>query len=124
MTLTEANKTELLMLLSEQAPPDGRFSAAELEYLLRNATDIYEAAAHGWLRKQDKLIESGGLVTDIELGSERYKFATIPALTSYCQGRYKYFIELSDTYIGSALVLSMSPATIGVEELDALGEPE
>jgi len=122
MQITEAATTELLLLLSEQAPPAGRLSQTELEYLLTKATDIYEAASNGWLMKADKLVEAGGLVTDIELGSERYTFSSILQVTRWCKEKAAYFMQKSSAHSGNAFVLSSSPVTVGVSELDALSE--
>lgn len=122
MQITEDATAELLLLLSEQAPPAGRLSQTELEYLLAKATDIYEAASNGWLMKADKLVEAGGLVTDIELGSERYTFSSILQVTRWCKEKAAYFLQKSSVYAGNAIMFSASPVTIGISELDALSD--
>jgi len=122
MNITDDAQAELLLLLSEEAPPSGRLSQVEIEYLLTKATDIYEAASKGWLMKADKLVEAGGLVTDIELGSERYRFSSINQIVKYCQMKAEYFLQQSTVYSGGAIIVAASPVTIGVSELDALTE--
>ena len=87
MTPTAELRTELCILLGEAAPPDGRFTQTEIDYLLTKSEDVYEAAYRGWNMKSNKLIEAGGLVQSITSGSETYRFTSLADLKAWCKER-------------------------------------
>lgn len=106
---------ELCLLLGEAAPPTGRFSQNEIDYLLGKSQDVCEAAARGWEMKADKLIEAGALLQGVTIGSESYKFASIQELESYCRRKSAIYRKQSsssayDTSVGT--ILSMPRPSI------------
>lgn len=125
MTATSELRTELCLLLGEAAPPDGRFTQAELDYILGKAGDTYEAAAIGWRLKVDKLIEAHGLVQSIGVGSEKYSFASINDIRSYCEDKARGYESQSTTASGhAAIIAGLAPDSIGLYELDAADDIE
>lgn len=125
MTPTADLRTELCLLLGEATPPTGRFSVTELDYLLGKAGDVYEAAALGWRMKANKLIEAGGLVTSLTVGSESYKFQSIQELRAWCESNAKNYESMSSTATGHAPIIAhLEPTSIGLYELDEAEEIE
>ena len=120
MTPTADLRTELCLLLGEAAPPTGRFSVTELDYLLGKAGDVYEAASLGWHLKANKLIEEAGAgVLSITVGSESYKFSSLAEIEGYCDRKSRLYERMSDTAAGSAPIIAhLEPTGIGLYELD------
>lgn len=112
METNDANRTELLLLLSEPAA-SGRFEQGELDYILGKSADIYEAAAMGWRMKADKIIATGGLVQSLTLGSENIRFASMGDILEYCNARARQFEQKSVGAASSSWILSLDSGTIG-----------
>ena len=127
MKPTAELRTELCILLGEAAPPDGRFTQTELDYLLGKSEDVYEAAYRGWNMKANKLIEAGGLVQSISVGSESYRFASIEDLKKYCLENADRMASqsVSTALSGRAgLIIELAPDTTGLWEIDAAEDIE
>lgn len=117
MTATAALRTELCVLLGEAEPPTGRFTQVELDYYLGKGVDVYEAASFCWKAKAVKLIEAGGLVQAITVGSESYRFASITDLEGFCDRQANAMLGKSTAgYGASGLIVAIAdPAIEGLD---------
>ena len=125
MTPTAELRTELCILLGEAAPPDGRFTQTELDYLLTKSEDVYEAGYRGWKMKAGKLIEAGGLVQSVTSGSETYRFASMSDLRAYCDEKAaECAAESSAASLHgiAGLIAPIADPTIGITFVDDLDE--
>ena len=108
MTPTTELRIKLRKLLDERIPEDGsdadtRFSDADIDELLIDATNIYEAAATGWTMKAAMFQRELGQIESYSVGQERYDMRKLEDMVNYA-------LKMAETY--SRMVASSTGSVI------------
>jgi len=96
MTPTPELRTKLRKLLDERIPEGGsdadtRFSDVDMDELLIEAADIYEAAAAGWTLKAGMFQRELGQIESYSVGQERYDMRKLQDMVNYA-------LKMAETY--------------------------
>ncbi len=117
MTPTPELRTKLRKLLDERIPEDGsdadtRFSDADIDELLIEATNIYEAAAAGWTLKAGMLQSEMGEVERLTLGQETEQLVSLRDRLSYALTMAETYSRMATSHMGSVILKFKPPEVI------------
>ncbi len=117
MTPTPELRTRLRKLLNEVIPPgrtesDTRFLDTDLDMLLTEARNVYQAAAAGWTEKAAKLQDELGRVEGYSLGQEKYNLTSLKDALDYALRMAATYADLGRSGSGSILVKVTPPEVI------------
>ena len=117
MTPTTEQRTKLRKLLDEQIPAGGsdtdtRFSDADIDELLSEATNIYEAAAAGWTLKATMFQREVGQIQSYSVGQERYEMTNPKDLMEYALKMAEIYRHMAASSLGSVILKFKPPEVI------------
>ena len=117
MTPTPELRTKLRKLLDERIPEDGsdadtRFSDEDIDELLIDATNIYEAAAEGWTRKAAMYQRELGQIQSYAVGQERYDLANVKDMLEYALMMAETFRQMAARSMGSTILRFKPPEVL------------
>jgi len=116
MTPTPELRTKLRKLLDEPIPAGGsdadtRFLDADIDELLIEAANIYEAAATGWTLKAGKIQRELGQLQSYSVGQERYEMTDPKVLMDYALKMAETYRKLAGNSVGS-IILRFEPPEV------------
>ena len=116
MTPTSELRTKLRKLLDEQIPAGGsdadtRFSDADIDELLIDATNIYEASAAGWTIKAGMFQRELGQIQSYSVGQERYDMRQLQDMVNYALKMADTYSRMAANSMGS-LILRIQPPEV------------
>jgi len=116
MTPTTELRAKLRKLLDERIPEGGsdadtRFSDADIDELLTDATNIYGAAAAGWTLKAGMLQRELGQIESYAVGQERYDLAKASELLEYALKMAETYSRMAASSMGS-MILCITPPEV------------
>ncbi|GAW27985.1 hypothetical protein [Carboxydocella sp. ULO1] len=116
MTPTAELRTKLRKLLDEQIPAGGidadtRFLDADIDELLIDAANIFEAAAAGWTLKAGMLQRELGQVESYAVGQERYDMRKLKDMLDYALKMADTYSRMAANSMGS-LILRIQPPEV------------
>ncbi len=118
MTPTPELRTKLRKLLDERIPEDGsdvdtRFSDADdIDELLIDATNIYEAAATGWTIKAGMFQRELGQIESYTVGQERYDIRKLQDMVNYALKMAETYSRMAASRIGSVILKFKPPEVL------------
>ena len=117
MTPTPELRTKLRKLLDERIPENGsdadtRFSDADIDELLIDATNIYEASAAGWTLKATMFQREAGQIQSYSVGQERYEMANPKDLIEYALKMAETYSRMATSSMGSVILKFKSPEVL------------
>jgi len=117
MTPTTELRAKLRKLLDERIPNGGsdadtRFSDAEVDELLSEATNIYAAAAIGWTRKAAMFQREAGQIQSYSVGQERYEMSNPKDLMEYALKMAETYRRMAASSIGSVILKFKPPEVL------------
>lgn len=117
MTPTPELRTKLRKLLDERIPEDGsdtdtRFSDADIDELLIDATNIYEAAAAGWTLKAGIFQRELGQIESYAVGQERYDMRKLQDMASYALKMAEAYSRMAVSCLGSVILKFKPPEVL------------
>ena len=117
MTPTTELRAKLRKLLDERIPNGGsdadtRFSDAEVDELLSEATNIYSAAAIGWTRKAAMFQREAGQIQSYSVGQERYETSNPKDLMEYALKMAEIYRRMAASSIGSVILKFKPPEVL------------
>ena len=104
-------------LLDEQIPAGGsdadtRFSDADTDELLIDATNIYEAAAAGWTLKAGMFQRELGQIESYAVGQERYDMRKLQDMVNYALKMAETYSRMAASRMGSVILKFKPPEVI------------
>lgn len=116
MTPTEELRTKLRKLLDERIPEGGsdadtRFTDADIDELLIDATNIYEAAAAGWTLKAGMFQRELGEIESYSVGQERYDMRKLQDMVNYALKMAETYSRMAASSMGS-FILKFTPPEV------------
>lgn len=104
-------------LLDERIPEGGsdsdtRFSDADIDELLSEAANIYEAAAAGWTLKATMFQREAGQIQSYSVGQERYEMSNPKDLMEYALKMAETYSRMAASSIGSVILKFKPPEVI------------
>ncbi|EMT38122.1 hypothetical protein TthWC1_2372 [Thermoanaerobacter thermohydrosulfuricus WC1] len=110
-------RTKLRKLLDEQIPAGGsdadtRFLDADIDELLNEATNIYEAAATGWTLKAAMLQRELGQVESYSVGQERYDMRKLQDMVNYALKMAETYSRMAASSMGSVILRIQPPEVL------------
>lgn len=116
MTPTTELRAKLRKLLDERIPDGGsdadtRFLDADLDELLVDAANIYEAVAAGWTLKAGMLQQELGQIESYAVGQERYDMRKLQDMVNYALKMAETYSRMAASSMGS-LVLRFQPPEV------------
>jgi len=117
MTPTPELRTKLRKLLDEPIPAGGsdadtRFSDADIDELLIDATNIYQAAAAGWTIKAGMLQRELGQIESYAVGQERYDMRELQDMVNYALKMAETYSRMAASSIGSVILKFKPPEVL------------
>jgi hypothetical protein len=114
MTPTEELRTKLRKLLNEKIPSGGteadtNFTDTELNTLLEESNNVYEAASVGWTEKASLL---QGDVEKYSTGDEQYNMTTFKDKVNHALSMASHFKELSSNDVGGVMLKICPPGVL------------
>ncbi|SFU40330.1 hypothetical protein [Alicyclobacillus macrosporangiidus] len=96
MTPTDELRNKLRRMVDEVIPAGGsdtdtRFTDAEIDELLTDASTIEDAAAEGWFRKAARAMSERGGLESSQAGDEAHKFVSLEAYRDHCMAMYQAY---------------------------------
>ena len=103
-------------LLDEQIPAGGsdadtRFSDADIDELLIDATNIYEASAAGWTIKAGMFQRELGQIQSYSVGQERYDMRQLQDMVNYALKMAETYSRMAASSMGS-MILKFKPPEV------------
>lgn len=117
MTPTEELRTKLRKLLDERIPEGGsdadtRFTDADIDELLTEATNIYAAAAAGWTLKAGMLQQELGQIESYAVGQERYDMRKLQDMVNYALKMAETYSRMAASSMGSVILKFKPPEVL------------
>jgi hypothetical protein len=117
MTPTTELRAKLRKLLDERIPEggsdaDARFSDADIDELLIEAANIYEAAAAGWTLKAAMFQREAGQIQSYSVGQERYEMSNLKDLMEYALKMAETYSRMAASRIGSVILKFKPPEVL------------
>lgn len=117
MTPTPELRTKLRKLLDEQIPVGGsdadtRFFDADIDELLSDAANIYEAAATGWTLKAAMLQRELGQIESYTVGQERYDMRKLQDMVDYALKMAEMYNRMAESSMGSVILRFTPPEVL------------
>lgn len=102
MEVTDKLRKKLLQLLDEKitgvSASDTRFENEEIDDLIIENSNIYEAAYKGWILKAGMLQREIGQYQSINAGQESYTLINLKTALNSAKDMVEMYKELSDDY--------------------------
>lgn len=116
MIPTSELRTKLRKLLDERIPEDGsdadtRFTDADIDELLIDATNLYEAAAAGWTLKAGMFQRELGQIESYSVGQERYDMRKLQDMVNYALKMAETYSRMAASSMGS-MILRITPPEV------------
>ena len=116
MTSTTELRAKLRKLLDERIPEDGsdadtRFSDADIDELLTDASNIYGAAAAGWTMKAAMFQRELGQIESYSVGQERYDMRKLQDMVNYALKMAETYSRMAAGSMGS-MILKFKPPEV------------
>jgi len=116
MIPTPELRTKLRKLLDERIPDGGsdadtRFLDADLDELLVDAVNIYEAAAAGWTLKAGMFQRELGQIESYAVGQERYDMRKLKDMLDYALKMAETYSRMATSGMGS-MILRIQPPEV------------
>ncbi len=117
MTPTTELRAKLRKLLDERIPEGGsdadtRFSDADMDELLTDAANIYEAAAAGWTLKAGMSQRELGQIESYAVGQERYDMRKLQDMVNYALKMAETYSRMAASHMGSVILKFKPPEVI------------
>ena len=117
MTPTPELRTKSRKLLDERIPEGGsdadtRFTNADVDELLMDATNIYEAAAAGWTLKAGVFQRELGQIASYAVGQERYDMRQLQDMVNYALKMAETYSRMAASRIGSVILKFKPPEVL------------
>ena len=117
MTPTTELRAKLRKLLDERIPEGGsdtdtRFSDADIDELLIEATNIYEAAAAGWTIKAGMFQRELGQIESYSVGQERYDMRKLQDMVNYALKLAETYSRMAASRMGSVILKFKPPEVL------------
>ena len=117
MTPTPELRIKLRKLLDERIPENGsdadtRFSDADIDELLIDATNIYEAAAAGWTLKAGMFQRELGQIESYAVGQERYDMRRLQDMVNYALKMAETYSRMVTSGMGSVILRIQPPEVL------------
>ena len=116
MTPTPELRSKLRKLLDERIPEDGsdadtRFTDADVDELLIDATNIYKATAAGWTIKAGMFQRELGQIESYAVGQERYDMRKLQDMVNYALKMAETYSRMAASRMGS-MILKFKPPEV------------
>mgnify|MGYP005849277969 CR=1 FL=1 len=108
-------------MLGEEIPSGGQdtdtnFTESQIDKLLANAQNLYQAASAGWRKKAAKLIQKLGEISEYSVGQETYKKVNLQTAINIAQDMIRMYEDLDKkskpaTNTGS-MILKITPPEV------------
>ena len=117
MTPTTELRAKLRKLLDERIPEGGsdadtRFTDADIDELLIDATNVYEAAAAGWTLKAGMFQRELGQIESYAVGQERYDMRKLQDMVNYALKMAETYSRMATSHMGSVILKFKPPEVI------------
>ena len=117
MTPTPELRTKLRKLLDERIPEGGsdadtRFTDADIDELLTDASNIYEAAATGWTLKAGMLQRELGQIESYAVGQERYDLRKLKDMLGCALKMAETYSRMAASSMGSMVIRIQPPEVL------------
>ena len=104
-------------LLDERIPEGGsdsdtRYSDADIDELLSEAANIYEAAAAGWTLKATMFQREAGQIQSYSVGQERYEMSNPKDLMEYALKMAETYSRMAASSMGSVILKFKPPEVL------------
>ncbi len=116
MIPTPELRTKLRKLLDERIPEGGsdadtRFTDADIDELLIETANIYEAAATGWTMKAAMFQRELGQIESYAVGQERYDMRKLKDMLDYALKMADTYSRMATSGMGS-MILRIQPPEV------------
>ena len=117
MTPTTELRAKLRKLLDERIPVSGsdadiRFLDADIDELLIDATNIYEAAAAGWTLKAGMFQRELGQIESYSVGQERYDMRKLQDMVNYALRMAETYSRMAASHMGGVILKFKPPEVL------------